>query len=115
MPLSGDERRALKARAHRLKSRITVGKTGLTDSLIVQIRRALQEAELLKVRIQHPHREEVDRIAQRIAEQVPCELVGRTGFVATFYRPPERDAEMCRPPTQGGDHASCGGHELNQA
>lgn len=84
---------ALRARAHHLKSRITVGKSGVTETVIAEIRRTFEDTDLLKVRIQHPNRDEINRIVERISAAVPCETVGRVGFVATLYKPTEKNAE----------------------
>ena len=93
MALDGRQRQMLRAKAQQLKSRITVGKDGPTDPVVAEIRRALETAELVKVRITHPEREEIDRIAEQIAAAVPCVLVGRVGFVATFFKAAEPPAE----------------------
>jgi RNA-binding protein YhbY len=79
-------KRALRSSARQLKARVMVGKAGLTEPLIGIIRRSFDGTELVKVRILPAHIEEAETICQRIAQEVPCELIDRTGFVATFYR-----------------------------
>ena len=86
MSLDHTEKRELKARAHKLKSTITIGRGGLSGSIVEMIRQALVKTELLKVRIKGESGKEAEAIAQMIARQVPCELVARTGFVALLYR-----------------------------
>ena len=85
MSLTGSERRELMAKARALRARALVGKSGLTAPVIEQIRTELNASELLKVRL--PRGDAAETIAQGIAEAVPCELVGRVGFTATFFRP----------------------------
>ena len=79
-------KRALRSTARRLKSRVIVGKAGLTDPLVENIRRLFDGAELVKVRIVPAHADRADEICERIAQEVPCEFIDRTGFVASFYR-----------------------------
>lgn len=93
MTLDNRQRQELKARAHHLKGRIIIGKAGATDAVLADIRRAFSKSDLLKVRIQHPERAEIDRIVKHISATVPCELVGRVGFVAIFHKSPEEAAE----------------------
>jgi RNA-binding protein len=87
MALSNREKSELRGKAQALKCSVTVGKGGLTEAVREQIRRAFAGRELVKVRIQHHERDEIDRIAREIAESVPCDLVARMGFTATFFQP----------------------------
>ncbi|MCK6456053.1 MAG: YhbY family RNA-binding protein [Phycisphaerae bacterium] len=86
-PLTNQQRRALARRAHALKPRITVGRAGLSDALIAQLRQALAKTPLLKVRIDGVDRDAADAIAAEMAERIPAALVGRIGFVVTLYQP----------------------------
>jgi len=115
MALSNREKSELRGKAQALKCSVTVGKGGLTEAVREQIRHAFAGRELVKVRIQpltqrvpsngtdrvaiielrstrcvkgqHHERDEINRIAREIAESVPCDLVARTGFTATFFQP----------------------------
>lgn len=87
------QQRDLRAKAHHLKSRLTIGKNGVTDAVLAQIRQLFDQTDLLKIRIQETDREEVSRIATEIAKAVPCELVGRMGFVATYYHSTAGDGQ----------------------
>ena len=48
--LTPAERKALKARAHKLEPVVQIGAKGLTDEVIAEIDRALRAHELIKVR-----------------------------------------------------------------
>jgi RNA-binding protein len=86
MALTNQERAALKGKAQALKCSVTVGKAGLTPAVVEQIRHAFSSAEMVKVRFQQAEREATGRLAQQIAESLPCELVARVGFTATYFR-----------------------------
>ena len=84
MPLSSHDRRELLAKAHDLTARGLIGKAGLTAAVLEQLRRLFEKTELMKLRLPKD-RKEADGLVQRIAAEVPCELVGRLGFTAVFF------------------------------
>lgn len=83
------ERRDLRRASQRLKARITIGRAGLTDALVAQVRQALSASRLVKVRVDGQDRDAIEAIGHRLCEQVPCFLVARVGFVLTLFRPDE--------------------------
>ena len=70
IPLTPRERAGLKARAHALEPRATVGQAGLTDAVVAEIDRALAAHELIKVKIL------ADRLAR---EEIAAAICARTG------------------------------------
>ena len=84
MAMSSDERRALLARAHGLNAQGLVGKAGLTEAVLGQLRGLFVKTELIKLRLPKD-KTEAEALVQRIAAEVPCELVGRLGFTAVFF------------------------------
>jgi len=93
MSLSSDERRALKAQSHAIKAKIIIGRGGLNEAIVDQVRQALAHQALVKVRAPQRETAEVDALGRQLVAAVPCELVGRTGFVMTLYRRGEGGAE----------------------
>lgn len=86
-PLDSRELARLRRRAQPLRPRITIGRAGLNEAQIAQVRQALVTHPLLKVRVGSADRDTADAIGRRLAESVPCVLVGRLGFVLTLYDP----------------------------
>lgn len=76
--MTGSERRGLMTRANTMNPQVTVGKAGLTEAVIAQIRAVLKDSEVVKVRL--PKESDGDELAGRIAAEVPCDVVGRRGF-----------------------------------
>ncbi len=85
--MSGSLRRSLAARGNRMQARVTVGKLGLTDAVVAQIRREIERAELVKVRCDVPSAADADLVAREIAARIPCHLIQRVGRVALLYQP----------------------------
>jgi len=86
MPLSQQQVRKLRGYAHALKVIITVGSNGLTENVVNEIDNALEQHELLKIRVNASDRDERDEMIQTILEKTGAELVQRIGHVAALYR-----------------------------
>lgn len=85
MPLKAAQKKNLRGRAHHLKPVVTVADKGLSESVIAEIERALNDHELIKVKLRS------DRGKRKewelgIATQCNAELVNSIGQVACFYR-----------------------------
>jgi RNA-binding protein len=86
MPLTPKERQYLKGLAHKLKPVVLIGGNGLTAAVNKEIDRALNDHELIKVRIQSQEREQRRQILADISAAVHAELVQTIGAIGVFYR-----------------------------
>jgi len=86
MTLNTKERQHLKARAHKLKPVIMVGNNGVTEAVNKEIDRALNDHELIKIRIQSTDRELRQQLLTEISEASEAELVQKIGAIGVFYR-----------------------------
>lgn len=84
--LSRSDLADLRRRARPLKPKVFVGKSGLSEGTIAQIRRALSQEEIVKVRVGTQDRAEAEAAGKLLAESIPCGFLGRVGFVITLYR-----------------------------
>jgi RNA-binding protein len=84
--LTEKQRRYLRGLAHPLKPVILVGNAGVSAGVIAETQRALQDHELIKVRLPGLPREERDVALADLALRTQSALVGRIGHVATLYR-----------------------------
>ena len=78
------ERKALKAKAHKLEPVVHIGAKGLTDEVMAEIDRALRAHELIKVRAGSMERDQ--RVAP-FADRAPALELGR-GRLVKAARPP---------------------------
>ena len=85
LPLTGSERRYLRALAHHLKPIVQIGKAGLTPQVLTAIDHALNQHELIKVRFLDG-KEQKQAVAQTIAQTSCSAFVGAVGHVCLFYR-----------------------------
>jgi RNA-binding protein len=92
-PLSGAQRRQLRALAHDVRPVAQLGRHGMTEPFLAELDRALEEHELIKVRLRGAEREERAMMVDELGVRLRCEPVSVVGSVAVFYRPasePER-------------------------
>ena len=87
MELTEKQRRHLKGLAHPLKPVILMGNAGLSPGVVAETRRALQDHELIKVRLPGVDRDERNATLAELAEQTGSVMVTRIGHVAVLYRP----------------------------
>jgi RNA-binding protein len=80
------ERKALKARAHKLEPVVIIGGKGLTDAVVAEIDRALKSHELIKVRAPAMERDDRAAAAEEIRERTGAELVQQVGKVLVLFR-----------------------------
>ena len=85
-PLSGNQRKYLRAEAHHLEAAVRVGKEGLTPGLLAAIDQALEAHELIKIRFVALKEEKAVAIPE-IEGRTASACVGVVGHVGIFYRP----------------------------
>ena len=84
--LTSTDRKALKARAHKLEPVVIIGAKGLTDQVLAEIERALKAHELIKVRALELDRDARDGALGSICEQTGADAVQQVGKVFILYR-----------------------------
>jgi RNA-binding protein len=85
--LSNPQKRYLRGLAHDLKPVILVGAKGVTPAVLAELDLALEQHELLKVRVAAGDRDEREAWIAALVEGSQASLVGRIGHVAILYRP----------------------------
>ena len=85
MSLNASQKKKLRGLAHHLKPLVIVADKGLSENVVAEIERALNDHELIKVKLRG-EREVRKAWAVTIAEQCKAELVQTIGQVACFYR-----------------------------
>ena len=90
--LSSAERKRLRRLAHDLRPVVQVGDAGLSPNVLAALDAALEDHELIKLKINH-EREERRELAAEAARETGSALAGTVGRIAILYRPasdPER-------------------------
>jgi RNA-binding protein len=84
--LTPSERKALKAKAHKLDPVVQIGDKGLTEQVIAEIDRALRAHELIKVRAAALDRNTREEVFEQIAEKTQAQAVQHIGKVFVLFR-----------------------------
>lgn len=92
MTLSSKEVAALKAAAQELSSALQMGKSGITDGFVAEVRAHLEREPLVKVKMLAAAREAGDRkaLATELAESCGATLIEVRGNTAVLYKPKGR-------------------------
>jgi RNA-binding protein len=96
MPLSPSQKRYLRGLAHSLKPVILTGNKGVTPALLKEFSAALDQHELVKVKLGDDRDERKAHIAE-LGEGAKAELVQSIGRVACFYRRNEEKPKLALP------------------
>ena len=86
-PLTARERAHLKARAHGLEPVVQTGSSGVTDTLVAEVDRALSAHELIKVKVNAADRADRAAVGDEIAARTGAAAVHRVGKVVILWRP----------------------------
>ena len=86
MSLTNSQIRYLRGLAHGLSPIILVGNKGVTPALIKEFGAALDQHELVKVKLAGDDREARKEQIDALAEAASAELVQRIGHVASYFR-----------------------------
>jgi RNA-binding protein len=84
--LSNAQKRYLRGLAHDLKPVLLVGAKGVTPAVLAELDLALDQHELLKVRVSANDRDEREAWIAELVEGSQASLAGRIGHVAILYR-----------------------------
>jgi len=95
--LTNAQTRFLRGQAHPLRAMLQVGGKGITDALVAEIGNALEQHELIKVKIAAEDREVRDAMIGELADRAGAALVQRIGHTAVFYRPSKDHRQIVLP------------------
>jgi RNA-binding protein len=85
VPLNGKQRRQLRALGHHLTAVVQVGAAGVTDGVIAATDRALEDHELVKVKIA-AEREERARAVAALVKATGSEVAQTLGRTVLLWR-----------------------------
>jgi RNA-binding protein len=86
MTLTGKQRRHLRSLGHHLEPVVQIGKLGLSEGAIAAVDAALEEHELIKVRVGTECPDDRHEVAERLAPAVKGEVAQVLGRTLLIYR-----------------------------
>ena len=93
MPLTGKQRRQLRALGHHLDAVVLVGQSGVTEGVIAAVAQALHDHELIKVKINEGP-EDRHEAAEKLAAGTGSEVAQLLGRTVLLFKKREEDSEF---------------------
>ncbi len=97
MELTTKQRQYLKIKAAELKPVVMIGKNGITESVIEEIKSSIEHHELIKVKAKAEDREQRDELAQYLAEQSKSTVVQFLGNNLTLFKQAKKNSKFTLP------------------
>jgi RNA-binding protein len=95
--LTSAQTRFLRGQAHDLRAMLQVGGKGITDALVAEVAAALEQHELIKVKVAAEDREARDAMIGELADRAGAALVQRIGHTAVLYKPSKDKRQIVLP------------------
>lgn len=86
MSLSPDTKKRYRTIGHSLKPVVTVAGKGLSEGVVAELGRALDDHELIKVKLAMEDREERKEVIAELCSQTGAELVQTIGKIVLIFR-----------------------------
>ena len=87
MSLTNDQKKRLRNVAHKLNPIVTVGGNGLSENVQLEVDRALEDHELIKVKFAVGDRDLKRQLIKELVEIVEAQLIQEIGNIAVLFRP----------------------------
>lgn len=86
MALSAEKIKTYRGIGHGLKPVVMVADQGLSEGVMLELDRALNDHELIKVKISCPDRTQKKQLIGALCSQAQCDLVQSIGNIILIYR-----------------------------
>ncbi|MCG8315348.1 MAG: ribosome assembly RNA-binding protein YhbY [Pseudomonadales bacterium] len=90
MALTQDQKKRFRKIGHHLKPVVTVAENGLTEGVLNELERALEDHELIKIKCAVMDREDKAAIIEAVCEETGAIIAQTIGKVALIYRPAKK-------------------------
>ena len=95
--MNSKQRAFLRSLANNINSIFQVGKNGISENLIKQVDDALEARELIKLNVLETSPDDIEEVANSIAEKTNSTLVQIMGNKITLYRARKKDSRIVLP------------------
>jgi len=93
MVISTQQQKRFRTIGHQLKPVVTVSDKGLSEAVLEELNRALEDHELIKVKLAVMDREDKQTLTEALIKATETQLVQRIGKVILIYRPAQKPKE----------------------
>lgn len=93
MPVSSERKKHFRTLGHNLKPVVTIAGNGLSETVMDELKRALNDHELIKVKLVIADRDLRKQVVKDMCKQAKAEIIQEIGKVALIYREAKRAKE----------------------
>ncbi|ALN76561.1 MULTISPECIES: ribosome assembly RNA-binding protein YhbY [Staphylococcus] len=86
MTLTGKQKRFLRSEAHHIDPIFQIGKSGINENMVEQIKDALEKRELIKVHILQNNFDDKGDLAESLSSATDSHLVQQIGSMIVLYK-----------------------------
>ncbi len=86
MAISNDDRKRLRGIGHRLRPVVTVAGKGLSETVLIEIDRALTDHELIKIKLAEPERSARQKTVADLCARTGVQVIQQIGHVVLLFR-----------------------------
>jgi len=86
MPISADRKKQFRTIGHKLNPIVTIAGNGLSEGVLIELNRALDDHELIKVKLGVAEREDRQELVKELANLPSVEIIQEIGKVVILYR-----------------------------
>ncbi|MEH6444362.1 MAG: ribosome assembly RNA-binding protein YhbY [Oceanospirillaceae bacterium] len=87
MSITQEQKKHFRTLGHKLNPLVTVASKGLTENLQLEVDRALEDHELIKVKFSISDRETKKQLIRELCEVVEAQIIQEIGHIVLIYRP----------------------------
>jgi RNA-binding protein len=87
MSITQEQKKHFRTLGHKLNPLVTVAGKGLTENLQLEVDRALEDHELIKVKFSISDRELKKQMMHELCNVVEAQIIQEIGHIALIYRP----------------------------
>lgn len=102
MNLTGKQRRHLRALGHHLDPVVQLGKGGLTEGVTAAVGEALDQHELIKIRLGTECPDDRDEVAKALATSLSAAVAQTLGRTILLYRRHPKEPKIALPGEKAG-------------
>lgn len=88
--LTASDKKHLRSIGHNLNPVVMIGDRGLSEGVELELERALEDHELIKVKVNVPDPSERRALIDQLCEGCSAQLVQAIGKIALIYRPAKK-------------------------
>jgi RNA-binding protein len=86
MPSNSERKKQFRSLGHNLKPIVTVGDNGLSEGVLSELNRALDDHELIKIKLALTEREDRQTVTDEINQLPNTEVVQQIGKILLLFR-----------------------------